>query len=330
MARMHDLMARLQRIPYLYWSLAALVLALLCPLVLDNYLLAVLWQAGIYVLLALGLTIIVGYAGLFQLGQAAFYAIGAYTVAILNIYLGVPIILGMPVAILVSGVLGYLVSRPILHLRGDYLAIVTIAFGEIVRMLLINNVFGITGGANGLSGIANLSIFGFTFKTITQNYYLVLFFVVITIFGVRRLEDSRLGRAWTYVREDELAAEAMGVNTVHVKAIAFVLGSALAGLAGVLYASRISVISPELGRFLESVIIFCIVVLGGTGSIPGVFLGTFGMVVLPELFRVVRDWRDGLVGLAMVLMMIFRPAGLWPSRRVAEELSADEQEASTA
>ena len=327
---MHDLMARLQRIPYLYWSLVALAVALLCPLVLDNYLLAVLWQAGIYVLLALGLTIIVGYAGLFQLGQAAFYAIGAYTVAILNIYLDVPIILGLPVAILVAGVLGYLVSRPILHLRGDYLAIVTIAFGEIVRMLLVNNVFGITGGANGLSGIDQLSIFGFTFKTITQNYYLVLFFVVITIFGVRRLEDSRLGRAWTYVREDELAAEAMGVNTVHVKAIAFVLGSAMAGLAGVLYASRITVISPELGRFLESVIIFCIVVLGGTGSIPGVFLGTFGMVVLPELFRVVRDWRDGLVGLAMVLMMIFRPAGLWPSRRVAEELSADEQEASAA
>jgi len=215
-------------------------------------------------------------------------------------------------------------------LRGDYLAIVTIAFGEIVRMLLVNNVFGITGGANGLSGIANFSIFGFTFNTIIENYYLVLFFVVITIFGVRRLENSRLGRAWTYVREDELAAEAMGVNTVHVKAIAFVLGSALAGLAGVLYASRITVISPDLGRFLESVIIFCIVVLGGTGSIPGVFLGTFGMVVLPELFRVVRDWRDGLVGLAMVLMMIFRPAGLWPSRRVAEELSADEQEASAA
>ena len=243
---MHDLMARLQRIPYLYWSLAALAVALLCPLVLDNYLLAVLWQAGIYVLLALGLTIIVGYAGLFQLGQAAFYAIGAYTVAILNIYLDVPIILGMPVAILVAGVLGYLVSRPILHLRGDYLAIVTIAFGEIVRMLLVNNVFGITGGANGLSGIDHLSIFGFTFKTITQNYYLVLFFVVITIFGVRRLEDSRLGRAWTYVREDELAAEAMGVNTVHVKAIAFVLGSAICG------ACRRALRQPHHGDFARA------------------------------------------------------------------------------
>jgi len=323
---MNDLLVRLRRVPASWLAPGFLAIALILPLFLDNYLLAVLWQAGIYVLLALGLTIIVGYAGLFQLGQAAFYAIGAYTVAILNLYLGVPIILGLPVAVVLAGVLGYLVSRPILHLRGDYLAIVTIAFGEIVRMLLVNNLFGITGGANGLSGIAQLSLFGFTFDSIIKNYYLVVFFVVLTIIGVRRLENSRLGRAWTYVREDELAAEAMGVDTVHVKAIAFVLGSALAGLAGVLYASRITVISPDVGRFLESVIIFCIVVLGGTGSLPGVFLGTFGMVVLPELFRFVKDWRDGLVGLAMVLMMIFRPAGLWPSRRVAAELVGEEIE----
>ena len=321
---MNRLLAQVQRIPSRTWVIVALAVAVTAPLLLDNYLLAVLWQAGIYILLALGLNIIVGYAGLFQLGQAAFYAIGAYTVAILNIYLGVPIILGLPVAVAVAGLLGYLVSRPILHLRGDYLAIVTIAFGEIVRMLLVNNVFGITGGANGLSDIDQLSLFGFTFNTILKNYYLVLVLVLITIVGVRRLENSRLGRAWMYVREDELAAEAMGVNTIQVKAIAFVLGSALAGLAGVLYASRITVISPDLGRFLESVIVFCIVVLGGTGSIPGVFLGTFGMVVLPELFRVVRDWRDGLVGLAMILMMIFRPAGLWPSRKVAEEMSGEE------
>ncbi len=318
---MRDLFVRIQRLPGRSVALALLALVIFAPLVLDNYLLAVLWQAGIYILMALGLTIIVGYAGLFQLGQAAFYAIGAYTVAILNLYLGVPIILGLPVAVILAGVLGYLVSRPILHLRGDYLAIVTIAFGEIVRMLLVNNVFGITGGANGLSGIAQLSLFGFVFDSIVKNYYLVVFFVVLTIIGVQRLENSRLGRAWTYVREDELAAEAMGVDTVHVKAVAFVLGSALAGLAGVLYASRITVISPDIGRFLESVIVFCIVVLGGTGSLPGVFLGAFGMVVLPELFRFVKDWRDGLVGLAMVFMMIFRPAGLWPSRRVALELS---------
>jgi branched-chain amino acid transport system permease protein len=317
---MDRLLSPLRRIPTVAWIAALFVIGILLPLPLDNYLRAVLWQAGIYVLLGLSLNIIVGYAGLFQLGHAAFYAIGAYTVAILNLNLGVPIFLGLPVAVVVAGILGFLVTRPILHLRGDYLAIVTIAFGEIVRMLLVNNVGGITGGANGLSGIDRPEIFGYTFRTNLSHYYLVLFFIVITIFAMRRLEHSRLGRAWMYVREDELAAEAMGVDTVRVKAIAFLLGSAWAGLAGALYASRISVISPDLGRFLESVIIFCIVVLGGTGSIPGVFVGTAGMVILPEIFRFVRDWRDGFVGLAMVLMMIFRPTGLWPSHRVAIEM----------
>jgi branched-chain amino acid transport system permease protein len=317
---MSALLTRLRRIPLPFWFGALLIIALLLPLPLDNYLRAVLWQAGIYVLLGLSLNIIVGYAGQFQLGHAAFYAIGAYTVGILNIYLGVPIFLGMVVAVILAGIAGFVLTRPILHLRGDYLAIVTIAFGEIVRMLLVNNIFGITGGANGLSGIDQPSIFGFTFKTTLSQYYLVLFFVIITIVAMRRLENSRLGRSWTYVREDELAAEAMGVNTIRVKAIAFLLGSAWAGLAGGLYASRISVISPDMARFLESVLIFSIVVLGGTGSIPGVFVGTAGMVILPELFRFVKDWRDLFVGLAMVLMMIFRPMGLWPSRRVAMEM----------
>jgi branched-chain amino acid transport system permease protein len=278
------------------------------------------------VLLGLSLNIIVGYAGLFQLGHAAFYAVGAYTVSLLNLKLGVPIFLGLPVAVIVAGALGYVISRPILHLRGDYLCIVTIAFGEIVRMLLVNNVGGITGGANGLFGIAQPRILGFVFNTGLRHYYLVLFFIAITIVAMRRLENSRLGRAWMCVREDELAAEAMGIDTVRVKAIAFVLGSAWAGLAGVLYASRLSAVSPQLSSFLESVIMFSIVVLGGTGSIPGVFVGTVGMVVLPEVFRFFRDWRDGFVGLAMVLMMIFRPAGLIPSRRVAAEIMSREDE----
>jgi branched-chain amino acid transport system permease protein len=318
--RLKGLLVRLQRIPQTYWFVALLIIGILLPLPLDSYLRAVLWTAGIYILLGLSLNIIVGYAGLFQLGHAAFYAIGAYTVGILNVYLGVPIFIGMIAAVVIAGLAGFVLTRPILHLRGDYLAIVTIAFGEIVRMLLVNNVFGITGGANGLFGIDQPTIFGFTFHTTLSQYYLVLFFVVITIIAMRRLENSRLGRAWTYVREDQMAAEAMGVNTVRVKAIAFLLGSAWAGLAGALYATRITVISPDLARFLESVIIFCIVVLGGTGSIPGVFVGTAGMVILPEMFRFVKDWRDLFVGLAMVLMMIFRPMGLWPSRRVAMEM----------
>jgi ribose/xylose/arabinose/galactoside ABC-type transport system permease subunit len=226
---MSQLLTRLRRIPMTIWYVALLVIAILLPLPLDNYLRAVLWLAGIYVLLGLSLNIIVGYAGQFQLGHAAFYAIGAYTVALLNIYLHVPIFLGMIAAIVVAGAAGYVLTRPILHLRGDYLAIVTIAFGEIVRMLLVNNVGRITGGANGIFGIAQPSIFGFRFHTTLSHYYLVLFFVVITIVAMQRLENSRLGRSWTYVREDELAAEAMGVNTVRVKATAFLLGSACAG-----------------------------------------------------------------------------------------------------
>lgn len=323
--RLQKLLAPFYRIPTNVWLLVLLVLGILLPLPLDNYVRAVLWQAGVYILLGLSLNIIVGYAGLFQLGHAAFFALGAYTVGILNLRFGVPILLGLPVAIAVAGIAGYIISRPILHLRGDYLAIVTIAFGEIVRMLLVNNVGGITGGANGLSGIARPVLFGFNFRTTLSHYYLVLFFVVLTIIAMRRLENSRLGRAWMYVREDELAAESMGIDTVRVKAIAFLLGSAWAGLAGALYASRLSVISPDLSRFLESVIMFCIVVLGGTGSIPGVFVGTAGMIILPELFRFVKDWRDGFVGLAMVLMMIFRPTGLWPSHRVALEMEEVEE-----
>lgn len=322
--QLQKLLAPFQRLPTNVWSIALLTLAILLPLPLDSYVRAVLWQAGIYILLGLSLNIIVGYAGLFQLGHAAFFALGAYAVGILNLRFGVPVLLGLPVAIVLAGLAGYIISRPILHLRGDYLAIVTIAFGEIVRMLLVNNIGGITGGANGLSGIARPSIFGFTFRTTLSHYYLVLFFVVLTIIAMRRLENSRLGRAWMYVREDQLAAESMGVDTVQVKATAFLLGSAWAGLAGALYASRITVISPDLSRFLESVIIFCIVVLGGTGSIPGVFVGTAGMIILPELFRFVKDWRDGFVGLAMVLMMIFRPTGLWPSRRVVLEMAKEE------
>lgn len=324
MNTLNSLLSPLRRIPTTAWLIVLLGISILLPLPLNDYQRAVLWQTGIFAIVGLSLNIIVGYAGMFQLGHAAFYALGAYTVAILNLRLGVPVFLGMIAAVVVAGVVGFVLTRPILHLRGDYLAIVTIAFGEIVRMILVNNVGRITGGANGLFGIAQPSIFGFTFRSVLSHYYLVLFFVVITIVAMRRLENSRLGRNWNYVREDEVAAEAMGVDVVRAKATAFLLGSAWAGLAGALYATRIGVVSPDMSKFLESVIMFCIVVLGGTGSIPGVFVGAAGMIILPEVFRFVKDWRDGFVGLAMVLMMIFRPMGLWPSRRVAMEMGEDD------
>lgn len=318
-----------KRAPSPVWVYVLLAIAsLVVPFLINDYWRSVAVLAGIYIILGLSLNIIVGYAGLFQLGHAAFYGIGAYTAAILNIHFGIPILLLLPVSALVAGLVAYALTKPILHLRGDYLAIVTIAFGEIFRIAMKNDIFGITGGPNGLSGISRPQIFGLQIKTPLQYYFLIWVFVMLCIFTVRRLENSRLGRAWNYVREDDLAAEAMGVDTVNTKVAAFVIGSVWAGVAGLLYASRYRVIAPENFTFLESVIIFCIVVLGGTGSIPGVFVGTIGMVVLPEVFRPLKDWRDGWLGAAMVLMMIVRPTGLWPSRR--QRLEAEQVEESQA
>jgi len=323
---MNQLRERLRVANPLVWYVGLGALLLILPLVLDDYQTSVAVLAGIYVMLGLSLNIIVGMAGLFQLGHAAFYGVGAYTAAILNLHFHVPIVVLLPVGALVAGLFAFLISRPILHLRGDYLCIVTIAFGEIFRIALKNDIFGLTGGPNGLSGISRPAFFGFVFSRPLHYYYLVLAFVALTVFAARRLERSRLGRAWTYVREDELAAESMGVDTTRVKLIAFVLGSAWAGLAGVLYASRYRVIAPENFTFIESVIMFCIVVLGGVGSVPGVLVGTAGMVVLPELVRAAKNWRDAWLGVLMILMMIVRPEGLWPSRRAKLEIRGEEVE----
>ncbi len=327
---MQERLARLRTVNPLWWQAGLLAVAILLPLPLGDYYRSVLWRTGLYIILGLSLNIIVGYAGLFQLGHAAFYAVGAYTAALLNLYLHVPLLLTLPASILAAAFLGYLITRPILHLRGDYLCIVTIAFGEVVRLALVNNIFGITGGANGLSGIARPVLFGLVLREPIYHYYLVLLCLVVTIFAIRRLETSRLGRAWMYVREDEVAAEAMGIDTTRVKLLAFAIGSGWAGLAGWLYAGKLTVISPDLSKFLESVIMFCIVVLGGTGSIPGVFVGTIGMVTLPELFRPLKQWRDAWLGIAMVVMMIARPAGLWPSQRVRLEIMGEKEESLTA
>ncbi len=323
---MKDIISRLREIETRWLLIGLLALVILIPLPLGDYYRSVLWRTALYAMLGLSLHIIVGYAGLFQLGHAAFYGLGAYTCALLNLHFGIPVLLTIPVSILVSAIFGYLITRPILHLRGDYLCIVTIAFGEVVRLALVNNIFGITGGANGLSGIDRPVLFGVTLRQPIYHYYIALAFLIISIFAARRLEHSRLGRAWMYVREDEVAAEAMGIDTTKVKLLAFVLGSGWAGLAGSLYAAKITVISPDQAKFMESVILFCVVVLGGTGSIPGVFVGTLGMVTLPELSRFLKAWRDAWLGFAMVTMMILRPEGLWPSRRVMMEMRGAEDE----
>ncbi len=323
---MENILTRLRKVNSLWWQVGLVMLAVLLPLPVSDYLRSVMWRTALYAMLGLSLNIILGYAGLFQLGHAAFYALGAYTAGLLNLHFDIPILLTLPASVGVSALFGYLLTRPILHLRGDYLCIVTIAFGEVVRLVLVNNLFGITGGANGLSSIDRPVLFGLVLREPIYHYYLVLFFLIVTIAAVQRLENSRLGRAWMYVREDEVAAEAMGIDTTRVKLLAFVLGSGWAGLAGALYAAKITVISPDQAKFLESVIMFCVVVLGGTGSIPGVFVGTLGMVTLPELSRPLKAWRDAWLGFVMVAMMILRPEGLWPSRRVQMEIRGEKDE----
>ncbi len=415
---MEQMLKRIPRPSAQVWEILLLLAALALPYMsfMDRSRMSVAVLAGIYVMLGLSLNIIVGYAGLFQLGHAAFFGLGAYTAAILSIERNITILATIPIAALVAGLAAVVITKPILHLRGDYLCIVTIAFGEIFRIAVTNNLFGITGGSNGLIGagrpefplpwvepvplivlviilalhlimtrkhglvlswggaalialayylpphlldhkqlfvismamglvvlivgallrdyhldargqfavlivvlaafvllmaanadqlttridanmdeyfnvqdpvtVAGVDLTPVAFKRDARPYYfLVLGFIALTIVGMRRLQNSRLGRAWLYVREDQLAAEAMGIDTTHIKLIAFTIGSAWAGVAGVLYAGRFTVVAPENFNFLQSVIMFCIVVLGGSGSIPGVLVGTLGMVVLPELLR---------------------------------------------
>jgi branched-chain amino acid transport system permease protein len=293
---------------------APTALFLLSPLVLNPYWVDVLNDVGLYAILGLSLNLIVGHAGLFNLGHAAFYAVGAYTAAVLNTRFHIPVLWLLPVCALAAGVFAAAIARPIIHLRGDYLCIVTIGVGEIVRIALLNNVFGVTGGVNGIIGIDRPSIFGFTIRSPHEFFYLIWGFAAITIFFFHRLENSRFGRALNYLREDEVAAEGSGINVAHYKLVSFILGAAWAGMAGDIYAAKMTIISPESFNFWESVLMFTLVILGGSGSIPGTILGAFLIIGLPEVFREFADARMLIFGAAMVGMMIFRTEGILPPR----------------
>ena len=284
------------------------------PLFLNAYQVDVLNSIGLYALLALGLNLILGEAGLFNMGHAAFYAMGAYTAAILNTRYQIPILWTLPLSGLVAGLFALAVARPVVHLRGDYLLIVTIGVGEIVRIALVNDVFGITGGANGIFGISRPKLFGVVIRQPQEFFYLIWGCVALTIFLFLRLKRSRFGRALNYLREDEVAAEGSGINTDYYKLAAFGLGAAWAGMAGTLFAAKMTIISPESFSFWESVVLFMIVILGGAGSIPGVLLAAFLVVGLPELFRELAGARMLVFGLVMMVMMVVRPQGLLPAR----------------
>lgn len=310
--------------PFSQWIYLVLaLLVVIYPLKVNLYWVDVGFFFGLYILLGLSLNIIVGHTGQFSLGHAAFYAIGAYGTAILNTKFGIPVIWLLPISGLLAAGVAYVVVRPILHLRGDYLLIVTLGFAEIIRIVLLNDPGGLTGGPNGVFGIARPFLFGFKIYQPIHFYYLMWFMAIGVILALRKLDNSRIGRAWNYIREDELAAETMGIDTTGIKLLGFVTGAGLAGMAGNLYAAKMMIISPDSFTIWESVIMFSIVVLGGAGSIPGVIVGTFGMIVLPEIFRELAHYRMLVFGAAMMLMMIFRPQGLWPNQRLKRALQED-------
>jgi branched-chain amino acid transport system permease protein len=280
----------------------------------SAYWLEVLNTVGLYAILALSLNVILGHCGMFHMGHAAFFAVGAYVTAVLNLNYGWAILATLPVAGLAAGLFAAAVAGPIIHLRGDYLLIVTIGIVEIIRIALTNDIFGLTGGPNGLMGIGRPSIFGWRLTRPWHFFYLIWTGVALTLILFHFLEHSRFGRALKFIKEDPVAAEGIGINTTRLKLLAFVIGAVWAGFAGTIFASRMRTISPDSFNFGESVILFTIVILGGSGSQRGVLLGSFLVMGLPEVFRKFQDSRLLVFGAALVVMMIFRPQGLIPPR----------------
>ena len=326
----------------------------------GNYWVRVLDFALLYVLLALGLNIVVGFAGLLDLGYIAFYAVGAYTAGLLasphltaNFStiasalpggLHVSLWLIFPIAALIAAIFGALLGSPTLKLRGDYLAIVTLGFGEIVRIFMNNldRPLNLTNGPKGINGIDSISIGGISMgktldlgfisiHSVTLNYYVFLLMAVLVVMVCMRLQTSRIGRAWVAIREDEISAKAMGVNTRNLKLLAFAIGASFGGISGALFASFQGFISPESFSLWESIVILAMVVLGGMGHIPGVILGSILLAAFPEFLRASLEPLQRLIfgkvlieseiirqliyGLALILIMRYRPSGLWTSKR---------------
>ncbi|CAG9295450.1 high-affinity branched-chain amino acid ABC transporter permease LivM [Celerinatantimonas diazotrophica] len=337
-----------QEAPKLYRYLISFLAAaaIVWPFIVSRGAVDLATLTFIYVMLGLGLNVVVGLAGLLDLGYVGFYAVGAYGYALLSHYAGFGFWTCLPIAGVLAAFFGFILGFPVLRLRGDYLAIVTLGFGEIIRIML-NNLTGLTGGPNGIGGIPKPSLFGLEFSRHVRDggwdtfdhffglhynsdhkviflYLMALLLVVFTLFVINRLLRMPIGRAWEALRDDEIACRSLGLNPTVIKLTAFTIGASFAGFAGSFFAARQGFISPESFTFMESAIILAIVVLGGMGSQVGVVLAAIIMTVVPELAREFSEYRMVLFGLMMVLMMIWRPQGLLPMSRPRMELSADE------
>ncbi|MBI3158562.1 MAG: leucine/isoleucine/valine transporter permease subunit [Chloroflexi bacterium] len=310
------------------------IILLVAPQVLGSFLSQVLFEVGRFVLLGLGLNIVVGYAGLLDLGYVAFFAVGAYTMGLLTTATGLNMgggvmnfWLALPVAVLISVLFGILLGFPVLSLRGDYLAIVTLGFGEIVRILALSDwLKPIMGGAQGVLFIPTPHIFGVTFDTPQKMYYLVVLGALLAAFVSIRLRDSRLGRQWMAMREDEDVAEAMGINLVQTKLLAFAIGAGFSGLGGAIFAARLGNVFPHSFNLLISLNALSLIIVGGMGSIPGVIVGAVALVGLPELLREFQEYRLLIYGILLIVMMLNRPEGFLPAEVFKRELHAEEGE----
>jgi len=315
----NELVEWFQRTPYAIYILYAVIAIVLffLPRQWGSYWNYIIGTVGIYVILGLGLNIIVGLAGQLVLGYVAFFAIGAYTVALLTAPqphgLYVNFWVTLVIAIVLSALTGLLLGLPIMRLRGDYLAIVTLGFGEIIRILLRSDLLtSFTAGPKGVRAIAGPTLFGRPLTSDINFLYLIILAVLASIFITNRLQNSRTGRSWMAIREDEIAARASGINTTQSKLLALAIGAAFAGLGGVLFASRNQFTGPEDHTLMVSINVLALVIVGGMGSIPGIILGAFALKGLPEMLRELENYRLMVFGGLLVIMMILRPEGLWP------------------
>lgn len=301
-------MKNIQKFAYpVFFALMAVL-----PHLLDDRWQAVSITFLVFAVVALSQDIILGKSGMFHMGQGLFFGMGAYATAILNSQFGWPILATIPVAILIPALFGILLAGPIVHLRGDYLLVTTIGFNIVFVQVVQNNLGGVTGGPNGIFGLDSLSFSGINLTSQIAVYYFAFVVLLFTLWVMRNLEGSKAGRALHYLREDQLAAESIGINTRIYKIFAFGLGAGLAGLAGTVFAVQYSAVSPEAFDFIQSVLFFSIVIVGGS-SVPGVLLGVFVMFVLPEIFREFATWRYFIFGFAMIAAMILRPRGIVPA-----------------
>jgi len=317
-----------------YFGLLILAIILIfLPQFLGLFLSEVLTIVGLYVLLGLGLNIVVGYAGLLDLGYVAFFAIGSYVVALLTspqiFDIGLNFWQALPIAVICGILAGVMLGIPVLKMRGDYLAIATLGFGEIIRILVLSDFLKPwLGGAQGIGSIPNPNFMGFLMVKPQHIYYLILAGCILVVFISLRLKNSRLGRAWMAMREDEDVAQAMGINLVATKLLAFATGAGFSALSGAIFASKIGSVYPHSFNVFISINVVCIVIIGGIGSLPGIVVGAAALMGLPELLREFADYRMFVYGVALVIMMLLRPEGLLPEVRHKIELH-DETETGT-